>query len=320
VLQLGYDDAESKRQTGVASLGLPRALLHPVDRVEAAALGGLAMPHGGLYFPSAGWVHPPALCRALLDHAHVRVRRGSAALEIASAGSGWTVRDAHGIVATAPTLVIAAGADSARFDATRHVPLRAIRGQITLMPATPASLALRTVLCGEGYVAPARAGVHSLGATHKFRDLEVDVRAAENEENLLRLGRLAPALHAALNAARLDAAALEGLAGVRCSSPDYLPIIGPVVDATAFAQAYAALGRDATFELDAPSPWLEGLYLNTAHGSRGLITAPLSGELLAAYLEGEPMPLAIGVVEALHPSRFPLRALIRRRTAVPLVG
>jgi tRNA 5-methylaminomethyl-2-thiouridine biosynthesis bifunctional protein len=77
-------------------------------------------------------------------------------------------------------------------------------------------------------------------------------------------------------------------------------------------QTYAALARDATLELETPSPWLEGLYVNTAHGSRGLITAPIASELLAAYLEGEPSPLPTGVSEALHPSRFLLRALIRR--------
>ncbi|HSD42520.1 MAG TPA: bifunctional tRNA (5-methylaminomethyl-2-thiouridine)(34)-methyltransferase MnmD/FAD-dependent 5-carboxymethylaminomethyl-2-thiouridine(34) oxidoreductase MnmC [Burkholderiales bacterium] len=318
VLQLAYDDAESRRQAGVAALGVPRALLHPVDRAGAAAIAGLAMPHGGLFFPSAGWVHPPALCRALLDHARIRVHRSRTAIEIVRTGPQWTVHDAAGLAVTAPTLVIAAGAESGRFGATRHVPLRAIRGQITLMPATPASRALRTVLCGEGYVAPARNGVHSLGATHKFRDLEVDVRATENQENVQRLGRLAPALHAALDAANLDAAALEGVAGLRCSSPDYLPVIGPVANAAAFTQAYAALSRDAMLEPDVPSPWLDGLYLNTAHGSRGLVTAPLSGEVLAAYLEGEPMPLPTGVVEALHPSRFLLRALIRHRIAVPL--
>jgi tRNA 5-methylaminomethyl-2-thiouridine biosynthesis bifunctional protein len=230
------------------------------------------------------------------------------------------VRDTRARTVAAPTLVIAAGAESARFAATRHIPLRAIRGQITLLPATPASLALRTVLCGQGYVAPARMGVHSLGATHKFRDLEVDVRAAEHGENLQRLARLAPALHAAMNAASLDAAALEGLAGLRCSSPDYLPVIGPVADAGEFTRAYAALSRDATLEPDTPSPWLDGLYLNTAHGSRGLITAPLAGEVLAAYLGGEPMPLPTGVVEAVHPSRFLLRALIRRRIPIPQPG
>ncbi|EGH19138.1 bifunctional tRNA (mnm(5)s(2)U34)-methyltransferase/FAD-dependent cmnm(5)s(2)U34 oxidoreductase, partial [Pseudomonas savastanoi pv. glycinea str. race 4] len=31
----------------------------------------------------------------------------------------------------------------------------------------------------------------------------------------------------------------------RCTSPDYLPIVGPLADREAFLQAYAALGKDA---------------------------------------------------------------------------
>ena len=171
---------------------------------------------------------------------------------------------------------------------------------------------LRTVLCGEGYVAPARQGFHSLGATHKFHDMSTSLSAREHVENLDRLGRLAPALYEALDATHLDPESLPGRAALRCSSPDYLPIAGPIVDASAFARAYALLARDATLKLEAPSPWLDGLYINSAHGSRGLITAPLAGEILAAYLENEPMPLPRSVVEALHPSRFLLRKLIRR--------
>jgi tRNA 5-methylaminomethyl-2-thiouridine biosynthesis bifunctional protein len=226
------------------------------------------------------------------------------------------VSDARAIVAAAPVLVIAVGAESAALAPMRHLPLRAIRGQLTLVPATPASARLQTVLCGEGYVAPARDGVHSLGATHKFRERETDVRTDEHLENLERLVRLAPALHAALGADRLDVAGLAGVAGLRCSSPDYLPMVGPVVDATAFLQIYAALARDASLALEAPAPWLDGLHVNTAHGSRGLTTAPLAGELLAAHLNGEPSPLPGSVMQALHPSRFLVRALVRRRAPI----
>ena len=130
--------------------------------------------------------------------------------------------------------------------------------------------------------------MHSLGATHKFRDTSTDLTAAEQAENLARLAGIAPALYAALGGGGLANAALAGRAALRCSSPDYLPIIGPVVDPSRFTVAYASLGRDATLEVDAPSPWVDGLYVNTAHGSRGLVTAPISGELLAAYLDDEP--------------------------------
>ena len=51
--------------------------------------------------------------------------------------------------------------------------------------------------------------------------------------------------------------------------------------------------------------------MNTAHGSRGLVTAPLAGELLAAWIDGAPLPLPRAIAEACHPNRFLLRKLIR---------
>ena len=101
---------------------------------------------------------------------------------------------------------------------------------------------------------------------------------------------------------------LEGRAAFRCTTPDYLPLVGPLCDADAFAEAYAVLGRDARQVPDVPAPWLDGLYVNSGHGSRGLITAPLAGELLAAWLEGEPLPVPRDVAEACHPNRFPCAA------------
>jgi tRNA 5-methylaminomethyl-2-thiouridine biosynthesis bifunctional protein len=311
VLQLAYDADEARRQARVAELGWPRALLHPVDHAEAGGRAGFGLPAGGLLFPQAGWANPPALCRALATHPAIRIVLGREALQLQRSSDGWSVAGGAGPIATAPVAVIAGAGASAAFAQTAHLPLRLVRGQLSLVPATRASAALRTVLCGDGYVAPARDGRHSLGATHKFRDTSTALTAAEHRENLDKLARLAPAVYAAVGGDRLHPAALGGRAALRCSAPDYLPIVGPVADAGAFAAAYAPLARDATLELGVPAPWLEGLYVNTAHGSRGLVTCPLSGEMLAAYLEDEPAPLPTAVMDATHPSRFPLRRLIR---------
>ena len=315
VLQLAYDDDEARRHAQLATLGWPDTLLSPLDRAEASARAGIDVPVGGLLFSRAGWVHPPAICRALAKHTAIRLVLGREAVRLRRAADGWVVSDGIGDIAAAPIVVIAGAGASAAFGETSHLPLRLIRGQLSFVPATPASRTLRTVLCGEGYVAPAHKGQHSLGATHRFRDTSTALTAAEHRENLDKLARLAPALYAAVDGEHLDPARIGGRAALRCSAPDYLPIIGPVVDAAAFATAYGPLARDATLELEAASPWLDGLYVNTAHGSRGLVTAPLSGEMLAAYLEGEPAPLPRAVMEAAHPSRFLLRSLIRRRSA-----
>jgi tRNA 5-methylaminomethyl-2-thiouridine biosynthesis bifunctional protein len=317
VLQLAYDDEEARRQARIATLGWPSTLLCTLDRAAASARAGIDVPVGGLWFPVAGWVHPPALCRALASDSAIRQVFGREALQLNRSAEGWIVADGTRVIASAPVVVIAGAGGSAAFEHTRHLPLRSIRGQLSLVPATPASRALKTVLCSEGHVAPVHNGYHSVGATHRFRDMSTALTAAEHRDNLDTLARLAPALYAAVGGDRLDPAQLPGRAALRCSAPDYLPIVGPLVDAAAFAIAYAPLARDATLELDTASPWLAGLYVNTAHGSRGLVTAPLSGEMLAAYLEGEPAPLPRSVMDTAHPSRFLLRSLIQRSTPPP---
>ncbi|RYF01170.1 MAG: tRNA U-34 5-methylaminomethyl-2-thiouridine biosynthesis protein, partial [Oxalobacteraceae bacterium] len=51
-----------------------------------------------------------------------------------------------------------------------------------------------------------------------------------------------------------------------------------------------------------------GLYALLGYASRGLIWAGLGAELLAAQIEGEPLPLEMALVDALDPARFVLRA------------
>jgi tRNA 5-methylaminomethyl-2-thiouridine biosynthesis bifunctional protein len=172
---------------------------------------------------------------------------------------------------------------------------------------------LKTVLCGEGYISPARDGSHCFGASFKFDSDDLSANVEEHAENLAMLAELAPALYDALGGAALDPAALAGRAAFRCTSPDYLPIIGPVARSDALAASYAALGNDAKAQPDTACPYEPGLYVNAAHGSRGLITAPLSGEILAAQLNGEVAPLGSALMDAVHPNRFAIRRLMRRQ-------
>jgi len=46
------------------------------------------------------------------------------------------------------------------------------------------------------------------------------------------------------------------------------------------------------------------LYTLMGLGSRGLVLGGLCAELIAAQLNGEPLPLEIELVEALSPQRF----------------
>src|SRR5204863_3298630 len=112
------------------------------------------------------------------------------------------------------------------------LPLEARRGQLTFAPSTERSASLHSVLVYGGYMTPAHRGFHSVGATFEVADpratdLALDVRAADHAHNLAALDKVLPGLMANVS---LDS--LSGRAGVRCTSPDHLPVVGALPDRT----------------------------------------------------------------------------------------
>ncbi|CAN7430758.1 bifunctional tRNA (5-methylaminomethyl-2-thiouridine)(34)-methyltransferase MnmC2/FAD-dependent 5-carboxymethylaminomethyl-2-thiouridine(34) oxidoreductase MnmC1 [Pseudomonas brassicacearum] len=310
VLQLAFNSKEAERQAQLAE-AFPRDLLHTLDQSEAQVRSGIDLACGGLFYPEGGWVHPPALCRWQASGPAIDVQPHHEVLQLRRVDGQWQAWDGERCLASAPVAILASAAEIKRFEAAADLPLKRIRGQITRLPQTTRSQSLATVVCAEGYAAPPRLGEHTLGASFDFNSDDLTPTAAEHAGNLQMLEEISLDLVDRLNAGSLDPERLEGRAAFRCTSPDYLPIVGPLADRQAFTEAFAALGKDARQVPDAPCPWLDGLYINSGHGSRGLITAPLSGELIAAWLDNEPLPLPRSVAEACHPNRFALRALIR---------
>ncbi|MFM9383419.1 bifunctional tRNA (5-methylaminomethyl-2-thiouridine)(34)-methyltransferase MnmD/FAD-dependent 5-carboxymethylaminomethyl-2-thiouridine(34) oxidoreductase MnmC [Pseudomonas sp. UV AK001] len=310
VLQLAFNEKERERQAQLAA-AFPEDLLQWLDQPEAQARAGISLAHGGLYYPEGGWVHPPALCQAQSAQPGITLLTHQDAIELRKVDSQWQAFDGDRMIATAPVVVLAGAAEIKRFAQSAELPLKRIRGQITRLAQTEDSQTLATVVCAEGYVAPARLGEHTLGASFDFNNDDLTPTIAEHLGNLAMLEEISEDLVLRLHIKDQDPEHLEGRAAFRCTSPDYLPIVGPLADRVAFDQTYAVLGKDARQVPDIACPWLDGLYVNSGHGSRGLITAPLSGELLAAWLDNEPLPLPRSVAEACHPNRFALRRLIR---------
>src|SRR5690606_32385646 len=152
--------------------------------------------------------------------------------------------------------------------------------QLSCFDETATSAALKTVVCTEGYVSPAVHGRHCLGATFTPDDNGAEVRQQDHLANLALLAGLSPELHAAASKQQLS-----GRAALRCATPDYLPMAGPVLDHVALAARPPRHTADP-----AALPWLPGLYVNTGHGSKGLINGPFCAELLASAIAGEPLP------------------------------
>ncbi len=284
-------------------------LVQALSPADAEAVSGIPGCPGGLYYPGSGWMNPPAVCRSLLSHPGISIQDCLGELSLHAAGDGWQIRAGDRVQFEAPVAVIACGAASAQVAGLDWLRLQAIRGQTSQVPSRGRLAGLQTVICHEGYLPPARAGEHCLGATFDIEDPDPTLRPGDHQANLDQVIRALPALAPDLP----DSAPLEGRVGYRCASPDYLPIVGPVPDADAFCDDFAALRRNAKQRVASAGSYFPGLYISTGHGSRGLTSTPLCAELLAAQISGEPWPVPAKLAKALAPARFLVRDLVRNR-------
>lgn len=299
------------RQLGALYSSVPE-LVRYVEGDQLEAVCGLALStQGGLLFPALGWIKPGALCTALCAHKNIHIVNGTVDT-LGHSADGWTVVDEQRrTLAAAPVVILAAGVATKRYAQTRNLPLKTLRGQITLVPATTASAPLRTVVCGKGYAAPAVDGWHSVGATYNLDTDSVAVRDSDHRINLQQLRATDTALGHLLGAAPLNS--LRGRAALRCTTPDYLPLLGPAPVYDEFVSTYGALARDALADIPHCGAYWPGLYLNCGHGSRGMSYAPLGAELIADQIEGLAPPLPRDLAVALNPARFIIRDLKRHK-------
>ena len=303
-------DPAATAALSAALLAVPE-LARVLDPAQAGALLGIDQTVGGYWFPGSGWLHPGAVCRALADHMRIGLLEHCGEITLRRTADSWQASGRDGRSWRAPCAVVATGIDCARTAQLDWLPLQTIRGQTTELPGGAESGGLHAALCHEGYIAPARAGAHCIGATFSPADTDPRQRVADHRANLDQLARAVPQWRAWLQ--QQDPDTLDGRVGFRCASPDYLPLVGPVPDRAGFLRVYAGLRTNARQDIAARGPYLPGLYLSTAHGSRGLSSTPLAAELLASQICGEPPPLCRELIRALAPARFIIRDLKRNR-------
>lgn len=313
VLQLALSEKEQARQARfLAHHPLPPGVVEGVTAEQAAARAGVVIHHPGLDYPLAGWVRPAALCTRLAASPGVAFRRAEVA-SLAGSQAGWRLALGDGATLEADQVVIATAGLANRYAQTARLPLQPVRGQVSRVRLPEGAPRLDRVVCAGGYVSPPLDGWLTFGATFTPHDSDTALRDGDHAANLAELERTLPAYVAALRAAGadLDPAGFRGRAAVRAASPDKSPYAGPVPDAEAWREDYAALARDATRVPDVAGRHHEGLWISAAHGSRGLASAPLCAELIASMICDEPLPLEQPLVDHLHPGRRLIRDLVR---------
>ena len=293
---------------------LPASLMQIIDNESASRLAGddIHFKNKCYYLTDSCYLAPHGFVENVLApfKEQIQTHFNTEALVLKKEGEHWQLFDKDGLkIASAPYVILASANDANQFEATNWLPLQAVRGQLTYLAATKKSKQLKTILCHEtGYILPAdEQGIHTIGATYEpFLDNK-ELLSESHERNIKGFNE------ALGENVSVDTESLEGRVSFRCTSPDRMPFIGPVPDASAFREDYSEL-HHGTMKPYGPSRYLDGLYLSVAHGSRGLSSAPLAAEIIASYITGEPMPIARPLLHAIHLARWPIRQLKKGKT------
>ncbi|MDZ7858728.1 FAD-dependent 5-carboxymethylaminomethyl-2-thiouridine(34) oxidoreductase MnmC [Sphaerotilus sp.] len=310
-LEHRLDAAQAAEQ--LARVGLPDDYVRWLSADGARARTGLPVAMGGWFYAQAGWLSPGDWSRWLLAQAvsaglaRFQGDTAVAALHRDEAG-GWQALDRDGrVLAEAPVVVLANAnaADHLLNPLGTATGMQAVRGQTTLLAAnTPGLRPPRAALSGQGYGLTLPDGRVLTGATSQPGDLDAAVRLSDHRRNLERAARLG-LCRTTLAEAEGDALNVTGRVGWRATTPDRLPLIGPPIDRAACDAARQSGRRrlDGLRHLPRCHGEGHGLYLFTGLGSRGLTSAALGAQVLAAWVTGAPFPVDAALRDALDAGR-----------------
>ena len=269
----------------------------------------------GTFLPQCGILNPRVLCETRLAHPAIRLLK-KPVIRVERADDAFVLHHDDGSTSAGfDHVVYAMGADPALPDRPqlKHpvleaLPLRPIRGQILLLRPGPAFRGLAHTLVQEGYLtplAPAITGreLHVLGATYQARGIAPDqerIDTLQLLEDSKKWAGIGPLTGEQVESVRT---------GFRMSTPDKLPLIGPLTDPAKLRRDYLKALRGAKNE---ELPDLEpeaGEWLLTGLGSRGITCSSYGACVLAAMMCGEVLPLESDLLEHIHPARFFVRNL-----------
>ncbi len=303
VLQIATSE-RIKKQMG--KLNCSNDFARVLSAAQTNDMSGLTINKDAFYFPLGGILSPQNLCKYLMNDAggNIQTQFNTTIHRLAQKGGRWVLFDRdENVIARSETVILTNAVHVLKFEQTQWLKLSAARGQTTMAAATPKSQKIRRAICFEGYILPEINGEHLIGASFLRDDQDTAIREAEHYQNIDQLKHLFP------DNFDFETKNLKGHAALRATTPDRMPLAGPVADLDFFKTHYHDLHHGKAKENYPNARDLQGLYVNTGHGARGLCSSFLCAELIAAQICDELLPVSEAVQQALHPSRFLIRDL-----------
>ncbi|NVH46894.1 bifunctional tRNA (5-methylaminomethyl-2-thiouridine)(34)-methyltransferase MnmD/FAD-dependent 5-carboxymethylaminomethyl-2-thiouridine(34) oxidoreductase MnmC [Photobacterium damselae] len=293
--------------------GFPNELICALDHQQTREVTGVETGFDGVNYPLGGWLCPKELTRALIEQAQatglLTLHTQSEVCKLQQErDQRWQLQFSDGQSKQHACVVIANGHCFTDFEQTAKIPAYSVRGQVSHIPTNEQLGKLKTVLCYDGYLTPENphSHTHCIGASYDRNSVDLAFSEQNQHDNRQRL---IDSLPQAEWAKSVDVSDNQARVGVRCATRDHLPFMGNVCRYDELLTQYENLK-----EMQACAdkvPVYNNLFALIGLGSRGLSSAPLVGEMMASQICGDPLPMPLSVLEALHPGRMWVRKLVK---------
>jgi tRNA 5-methylaminomethyl-2-thiouridine biosynthesis bifunctional protein len=316
VTQLAWDEKSASKIEQMLSLNLPPSIAFEVDAKTIADTCGVVTDCDGITYPQGGWLYPAQLTALTLELARkqgLNVFYNHDITDLKQTPSDWQLTFTRQPPREHQVVVLANGHKINHFSQTQHLPVYAVGGQVSHIPTNPVLGELRQVLCYDGYLTPVNPENqhHCIGASYHRGQGEMVFNEEDQQYNRQRLINCLPDADWPKT---IDVSGNQARCGVRCATRDHLPMVGNVPNYEAILRQYATLVEAP--DSAAPTPVYPNLFMLAALGSRGLCSAPLSAEILAAQMSEEPIPMDTRTLAALNPNRLWIRKLLKGKAVV----
>ncbi|MEL4015090.1 bifunctional tRNA (5-methylaminomethyl-2-thiouridine)(34)-methyltransferase MnmD/FAD-dependent 5-carboxymethylaminomethyl-2-thiouridine(34) oxidoreductase MnmC [Dryocola clanedunensis] len=313
VTQLGWDERSRHKIEQMLSLEFPEGIARAVDEQTVTEISGVPTGCGGITYPLGGWLCPAQLTAGAIELARkqgLKVHFGHHVNKLIKAEDVWQLEFSGQPTRRHSAVVLANGHKVNHFSQAEKLPVSAVGGQVSHIPTGPALSSLRQVLCYDGYLTPQNPAnqQHCIGASYHRGVEDMQYNEEDQRQNRQRLINCLPEQGWPQE---VDVSAGNARCGVRCASRDHLPLIGSVPDYEQTLESYAGLVHSKENAVNAPV--YGNLFMLAGLGSRGLCSAPLAAEVLAAQMSNEPIPLDSATLAAINPNRFWVRKLLKGR-------
>jgi tRNA 5-methylaminomethyl-2-thiouridine biosynthesis bifunctional protein len=307
-IQLAFNTREQENQAKLLNNTHQNQIIQQLSATEASEKANIALNVGGLYLPESGWVKPNVFCQALIHSDLITTMTSTQAIKIKKQRTHWDVFLNKEQTLEADIVVLCNANSIHQFEPCRNIPITPVRGQVNFFKVNALSERIKPIICSDHYLSPSIDGFHAIGTSYGPNDLNPALSIQDTSTNLLALKKMSPALFSSI-----DNATVTGRVAWRSATKDYIPLAGQLLDEQVLRSSpprYNDNPRDL--------PWLEGLYVNAGHGSKGMITAPMCGELIANQITGEPFIIDATIASKLNPSRFLLKEMGLKKMALSL--